>query len=359
MGTVVTRGIALAVLIGSAVTLAIGCSSAPPPSPTSAPKADAAVPTKAAAAAQPAAAAKRTIKFGHIQTVNDPIHKGVEKFAELVAKNSDGQLEVKIYPSSQLGDAPSQMDGVKMGTQEMFVDGVPWFEQWDKDFGIFGTLDAFRDQDHLVKVMASPVGQELLEKVRKEQGVRTVAVNWYRPPRDVFSKKAVKTGADLKGLKIRVPENKVWVESWKAVGTTPTPVAWGETFTALQQGVVDAMEGPITMVYTMKFHEVAKFATLTHSTRTVSTPVINEKFFQSLSPALQKVVTDAAAQAGETNNELQYAGEKDFLDKMKKEGVTFIEPDPQMFAAAKDAITQFEESGMWRKGLYKQFQDVK
>lgn len=357
MGDSTARWVAKGALVLSLVgVLAIGCSQAPAASPTAAPQA--AAPAKQEAA-KPAVATKYTIKYGHIQTVNDPIHKGVEKFAELVAKKSDGQLEVKIYPSSQLGDGPSQMDGVKMGTQEMWVDGVPWFETWDKDFGIFGTLNAFRDQNHLMKVLQAPVGQALLEKVRKEQGVRTVAFNWYRPPRDIFSKKPVKTAADLKGLKFRVPENKVWVESWKALGTTPTPVAWGETFTALQQGVVDAMEGPITMVYTMKFHEVAKHSTRTQHTRTVSTPIINEKFFQSLPANLQKIILDASVEAGEFQNEIQFAGERDFVDKMKKEGTTFYDPDPKIFAAGADAIASFEKAGMWKAGLYKEFQDVK
>ena len=332
------RRVAGLILVGAVLVVALGALACVPPQ---------------------AAAGAKTLKLGSIQATTDPTHQGLLKFAELVAQRSGGRYEVKLFPASQLGSLQSQLDAVIMGAQEMFMIGWGGLGTQVKDFDISGFPILFRDQEHAWKMAASPVGQELYEKLRKERGLRPLSIDWLWPPRQLVSKRPVRTPADMKGLKMRVSEQKVWSESWRVMGIYPTPMVWGEIFTGLQQGIVEALEGPSTQLIPMKFTDVAKNVTLTNHTKFIAHIIVSDKWFASLSPEDQKLFVEASKEAGAYGNKLVQEADARFVEDLKKQGVTVITPAPGFLDAMKDLPAKFEAEGLWSKGLYQRIQDVR
>jgi tripartite ATP-independent transporter DctP family solute receptor len=197
----------------------------------------------------------------------------------------------------------------------------------------------YRDRDHLQKVWRGPIARELGDKFLATQGVRTLNSIWEVGIRHVLAKKPVRQVEDLNGLKIRTPESALFFEGFKALGARPTTIAFAEVYTALQLGTVDAMECPLDWIYTSRFHEVAKNLTLTAHLNNIHSLLVNEKFWQTLSPDIQKVLADAGLEAGEYANLQIKNGEADYRKKMEQAGVTFLAVDTGPFQRkAEEAI---------------------
>ena len=285
--------------------------------------------------------------------MDQPHHLALVKFAEIMKEKTNGGIEVKIFPNSQLGSAMTQIQSVRMGTLDAFLDGVGWYGQLSGDYYLPATAYAFKDWDHCVKVMDGPVGKEMADRLLKETGLKVIDQVWYRMPRQLLSRKPVRSVNDVKGLKLRIPELVSYVEPWKALGASPTPIAFAEVYLALQQGVVDAMECPIDLIYTQKLYEAAKYLTLTYHQFESGNFVMNDKIFNSFSRKDQQIIIDAVKEAGRYNNELTFANEEAVTQKMKDAGVTFIEVDRAAFIEkCKNVPADLEARGLWTKGLY-------
>lgn len=300
-----------------------------------------------------AGGATTVFRIGHIQNIDHPHHLALLKFEELVEKKTNGSIDVKIYPNSQLGNAITQIQAVKMGTLEGFLDGVGWYGQFLGDYYLPATAFAAKDMSHALKIMEGEVGKEMAERLRQKHGLLSIDQSWARLPRHLIAKKPVRSLADVKGLKLRVPELKCYVEPWKALGASPTPIAFSEVYLALQQGVVDAMECPLDMIYTQKFHEVAKYVSLTYHLFETANLVVNDRWFSRLTKAQQQAIFEADAEARKYNDELTYTSEQKIINLMKAEGVTFIDVDrDEFYNACKDVPRRLESEGLWTKGLY-------
>lgn len=166
----------------------------------------------------------KVIRIGHIQNTDHPHHLALMKFAEIVKQQSGGSLEVQVFPNSQLGNALTQIQSVKTGGVEGFLDGVGWYGQLSGEYYVFGTAFALKDWDQCVRVMNGPIGQEMADKLLKTQGLKVINQTWYRLPRQLLTSKPVRTVADLSGVKIRVPEIASYLEAWKALGSSPLPL---------------------------------------------------------------------------------------------------------------------------------------
>jgi tripartite ATP-independent transporter DctP family solute receptor len=235
----------------------------------------------------------KVIRIGHIQNTDHPHHLALMKFAEIVKQKSGGTLEVQIFPNSQLGNALTQIQSVKTGGLDGFLDGVGWYGQLCGEYFVFGTAFALKDWNQCVRVMDGPVGQEMADKLLKTQGLKTINQTWYRLPRQLLTRVPVRTVADLNGLKIRVPEIASYLEAWRALGASPTPLAFSEVYIALQQGVIDGLECPIDMIYTSKLNEGAKYLTITNHQYEPGNLVMNGKSFDSLSPQEREIIVSA------------------------------------------------------------------
>ena len=209
----------------------------------------------------PAFAGNVVLKLGHIAEPVHPYGQGAEKFAEIVAQKSGGEMEVRVFPSSQLGGQKDLIEGLIYGTVDLALVGTAVLGQFQPQISLFDLPFLFKDRKHAYKSLDS-VGMELGVPLESkgikllgymENGIRHITNN-VRP---------VKTPADMEGLKIRVMTNKIYIEMMKALGASPTPMAFGELYSAMQQGTVDGQENPSAHIWTKRFFEVQKYASLT------------------------------------------------------------------------------------------------
>ena len=184
---------------------------------------------------------------------------------------------------------------------------------------------------HLAKVMAGPIGEDLNKQLIDKRGMRILGTTYYGVRQLTTTNKAVRTVADMKEFKLRVPENEVFLAMARAWGAKPTPMTFGELYLALRQNVVDGQENPLPTIDSGKFFEVQKYLVLTAHILTPRLVVINDKFWQGLSPADQKVVADAVAEGIAWNNQEIKAREGGLVDKFKKAGMEVITPDIESF----------------------------
>lgn len=299
-----------------------------------------------------AESAPKVMRIGTIQSTEHPYQKGLEKFRELVKQKTNGEIEVRIFPMAQLGSGPTQIQSVKLGTLESFVEGIGMYANLVGEYAIFTTAYVF-DREDVIKVLDGPIGRTLNDDLVKKHGIRMLCTNWERGPRHLLSVRPVLTVADVKGLKLRVPQDVTFLVAWKMLGASPTPINMGEVYLALQQGIVEAEENPLETHYTMKFYEAAKHLSLTAHIIENAGFSVNEKWYQSLTKAQMNALSEAAKEAGKVNNELTTNLEGTYRKKMEDEGVKFHTIDRAAFrAACKDAPIQIEATGLWKKGFY-------
>lgn len=302
---------------------------------------------------------KVVLKLGGIQSAEDTATKAMIKMAELAKEKSGGTLEIEVFPASQLGDAISQMEAVFMGSQDMFVDAQSWISQFVPDKQVESLFFAFNSEEHFRAYLNSDINKELEQKLVDEHGARVIANNWLRAPRVMLSKKPIKSLEDMQGLKMRVPEIQTYLESVQALGAKPTQIPWGEVYLALTQGLVEACEGPLDAVYSMKFYEGAPHITMTNHIRDGLAVIINEKKFQSLSEKQQKALVEAAQEAGDWYTQQVKAKLDTVVEKMKAEGTKFYEIDTAPFVEIMmKTAEKLENQGMWRKGLFAEIQEL-
>ena len=247
------------------------------------------------------AAAKQVLKLGTILPVDNILTENAQEFAKKVNERSKGEVEVVVYPNSQLGNERDLMEGLQLGTVQMAEVSGGVMSTFAPEAGVFSLPFVFNGWDHLDKVLKSPVADRLGEIVLKKTGIRTLG--WMEQGFRVTLtvKKPINSLKDFEGLKIRVPEDKVLIRTFQLVKAAPTVIPWGEVYTSLQTGVVEGMESTTPAMYTMKFYEVANYIAETNHQHSVVGFLISEKTFQSLSKAAQDVVVQAAKETMESN----------------------------------------------------------
>jgi len=275
-----------------------------------------------------------TLKFAHAGSKQHPYHIGAEKFKEIVEKNSGGKIKIEIYSDAQLGSEREIAEGVKNGTIELGLaaaDGA--IPNWVPEMQVFAIPYLIRDLEHAYKVLDGPIGKELSDKLAAK-GMNLLAYWEVGIRHFTNNKKPVKTPADLAGMKIRVQESKVWIEFIKALKAIPTPIPFGELYTALQQGVVDGQENPVTTIVSMKFYEVQKYLTLDGHTYSPAVFIVNPGVFSKLAADLRKVISAAAIEARDYQRKWVQDKEKEGIAFLKDKGVVVTEPDKAAFQAA-------------------------
>lgn len=313
-------------------------------------------PEKASAAEDKAV----TLKVGGIQTTEDPSTKALYQMAERANELSGGSLTLEVYPASQLGSATNEIEAVSMGSQDMFVD-AGWMGTFLKDKAIDGMWFTFVDGAHYDAYINSDLNQEMEEEFCTLKGVRILASNWYRAPRSFVTKTEIASAEDFAGMKIRVPDLPGSLESVDALEGKATQVAWSETYLALQQGVVDAAEGPLDNLYSMNFYEAAPYVTITEHNRDSMQVMINDRIFEGLSENQQNALVQAAKEAGDWYSEQIEATCQEAVDAMKENGATITELSEEQVAAMREKIQartrELDAAGTyWKTGLYEQIE---
>jgi tripartite ATP-independent transporter DctP family solute receptor len=283
---------------------------------------------------RPAHAAKVTMKIAHVLTEVDIIHRAKVKFKEIAEKKAGGELEVQIYPNSALGSLRVTWESMQLGNLE----GGNWDTvtpaMMVPQYAVTELPFIFRDLDHVHKVLDGPIGQELEKALLDKAKVRTIAV-FDTTFRKTFTKsKAINSLADMKGLKIRVPEAQNFVRCMQYLGANPTPVAWGELYTALQMGVVEGFENKAEAAYNAKLHEQTTFMAYTGHIFTANPFLCSDRWFGKQSKNVQQAIVEAGKETLAWQRAEAPASEKAFEQKLKDAGVTFTSPDRIPFQKA-------------------------
>ncbi|HSB82101.1 MAG TPA: TRAP transporter substrate-binding protein [Candidatus Methylomirabilis sp.] len=299
------------------------------------------------------------IKLGNVQATGDIVQTGLKKFADLVAERTKGQVQVQIFPASQLGTEQELLEGVQLGTLHMFEGSTGSVGRFLPDLEAFAAPYIWRDTDHMLKVVRGPIGQELADRLVKAKGMRVLDFGWLFGNRYLTTKsKPIYKPEDLKGMKIRVQPTAIYLETIKAMGANPTTMDFKEVYLGLQSGVIDGQENPPFVIFNNKLFEVQKYVMLTAHITQNQAIVINDKVYQGLSPEFRKILQDSAREAGNFQNELILKSEQEYLDKLKEKGMIIIQPDVKAFReATKDVWKKVSEK--WEPGLYEKIQAVR
>jgi tripartite ATP-independent transporter DctP family solute receptor len=239
---------------------------------------------------------ERTIKLGHFMNPENPISLGAKKFAELVSAKSGGKLKVREFPSGQLGPEGQQQSALIGGTQEITLQASSHLVGTVKDFGLFDFPFIVQTEQQADKLNDGPAGKALLDKL-PAKGLVALGYweNGFRHATN--SKHPINKVEDLGGLKIRIQANPVFIETFKAFKANPVPMSFSELYTALETRAVDAQENPLSIIQSSKFYEVQKYASLTSHAYGNIVVLVGKRFWDKLSPAEQKILQDAFAEA--------------------------------------------------------------
>jgi tripartite ATP-independent transporter DctP family solute receptor len=286
----------------------------------------------AAAGAQ--AGAKKTLKLGTILPADNILTQNAQAFAKKVGELTKGEVEVVVYPNSQLGNERDLLEGLQLGTVQMAEVSGGVMSIFAPEAGVFSLPFIFQGWDHLDKVLKSPPAEKLGEIMLKKTKVRTLG--WMEQGFRVTltTKKLIQTVRDFEALKIRLPEDKVLIRTFQLVKAAPTVIPWGEVYTSLQTGVVEGMESTTPAMYTMKFYEVTNYLAETNHQHSVVGFLIGETAFQSLSKSAQEAVVQAAKETLEINYRDARGTAQQSLNLMKAKMKQVTSPDLKPFQAA-------------------------
>lgn len=288
-------------------------------------------------AAGHAGAADTTLKLGHLANEENTWHKASLKFAEEVESLTDGRMAVEVYPNESLGKEMDLINGMQLGTADMTITGES-LQNWAPMAALLAIPYGYRSLEHMDEVASGPIGDEIERQIIDKAAVRPIAY-FARGARNLTSNRPISTPDELDGLKMRVPSVPLFVDTWKALGAQPTPMAFSEVFTSLQNGTIDAQENPLALIKSANFNEVQSHVDLTEHVRSWIYLVVSELTWNELSDDDRAAVMQAAGTAQAYERELFTADEANLRTELEDEGMTFVEVDREAFAAkAKDAV---------------------
>jgi tripartite ATP-independent transporter DctP family solute receptor len=284
-----------------------------------------------------------TLKAGISINQDHPYYFGIERFAEIVNEKTDGRINVEIYHSGQLGGERDLIEGLRMGSVDMAAVSSAPVSSFVPKIAVFDLPYLFTSREMAYNVMDGPVGDMFFEELAAQ---KIKGLGWFENGfRDITNnKRPIYTPEDLKGIKIRVMESPVPIATFNVAGANPTPMAWGEVFTALQQGTIDAQENPLPVIYTQKLYEVQKYLSLTDHFYAPALFLMSGDMFDSLSADDQALFMEAAAEATAYEREVSLQQAEDYVALCVDEGMEVNEVDKALFVEAMAPVyEQFEE----------------
>jgi TRAP-type transport system periplasmic protein len=273
----------------------------------------------------PAAAQyKATLKLASTQSMDHPYMVGAQKFADLIKERTNGRIEIRLYPSNQLGKGEREMtEGIQQGGIDLLVTSTGPLGGFSPSINILDFPFLFRDNAHVDLVLDGPIGRKLLDDFEKAN-IKALSF-WENGFRHLTNNRvAVRQVGDAKGLKIRTMENRVHLAAWKEAGLNPTPMAWGEVYTALQQRVIDGQENPVAVYYASKFWEVQKNFSLTAHVYSPSPFLMSKKTFDAMPKEDQELFVKTSYEVGAFQRKINRDAEEAKLQEIAGKGVTVV-----------------------------------
>lgn len=303
---------------------------------------------------------KFTLRAAHYFKEDHPWNKGLEFFAKKVLEGSNGRIEIKILNNGVLGSEADMFQSVKEGILDFAVVDPSAGATFAKELDFFVIPFLFNSYDHLQKVLDGEPGQKYSKIIEDKAGLKIIGYFGGSSRNVLSTKKPIKSIDDLKGFKLRLIASPLKVAVWKAVGTIPTPIAYLETYSALQSGVVDGMENESVAVLPMKFYEPAPYITRTEHEFTVRPLFMSKKTFDKLPSDLQQVVLNAAKEAALYERVVEKKANEDADKEMEtKYNVKFFTIDKDPFRTVTEPVIKEFAKKMGLADLLEDINNIK
>lgn len=272
---------------------------------------------------------KVVLRFADQPSENDEMILAIKKMAEIVNEKTGGEVEIQVYPGGQLGSNNDVIQGVKMGAIDFGRMQMPFLADAGNEpmLRVTSLPYLFPDYETELKILQGEIGEELLQAIT-DSDAGVVGLTYFVPTsRNIFTvKKKVETLADLKGLKIRVQNNELYIDMYNALGASPTPISTSEVYSALQTGVVDGAENPIKGYYNDKFYEVAKLCSLSPNDSSEPSVIFVSKLtWDKLTSQQQEIIKEAAKEATDYFHKETISRMNEYKTKLEASGVEFVE----------------------------------
>lgn len=282
---------------------------------------------------------EKVVYLAHTLPTSHPVHQGMEVFAQKVKEESGGKLAVKIFPNGQLGTEREVLELLQIGSIAMTKVSAAAMANFAPEYKVMGVPYLFRNKDHLYKVLEGEIGEKLLLS-GSEYLLRGLCF-YDAGSRSFYTKNTpIKTPADLNGLKIRVMNHKMSVDMVNEMGGSATPMAYGELYTALQQGVVDGAENNPPSFVTSRHYEVCKYYTLDEHSSIPDVLVIGTKYWETLSSVEQSWMKSAARYSAKAQQVFWKKNVDECLTKLEAANVTIIKPEKSLFAERSKGVLE-------------------
>ena len=282
--------------------------------------------------------AETTLRIGTVLAPDDPMGQGLEKFKTDVESATNGDVVIQVFHNSQLGDTTEMIDQARAGANVGTVTDVARLSSFVPSLAIMSAPFLFDDFEQADKFAGSDEYLAWGEELKEKSGLVMLASNWYQGARHALTQKPISGPEDLAGVRMRTIGAPIWIETIRAMGAEPTPIAWGEVYSALQMGVIDAAEAQPTAIKGAKLYEVIKNVTKTGHIQLVTALVVSADAWDQISPENQKIVRDLAVEDGRYASQLTIdLGEK-ALEDVAASGVTVSEVDLAPFKEAVSGV---------------------
>ncbi len=271
-----------------------------------------------------AAAQEVQLRFAHTQPTSDTHHLATEWFAERVTELTGGRVGITIHPAGELGNDPTILEGVRLGTIDIGQTGNPFYTRFEPKLNVLDLPYLFESYDHVYRVIDGEIGEELLAELDKHrmQGLAFWEIGFRKITNQ---RNAIRTPADVQGLTIRTTPNPAHVQAFEIWGAIPTPMAFTEVYLALETGTVDGQENPLNIIRSNRFQEVQRHLSFTDHAYTVSIVSMNKARFDQLDADIQEALITAAREAAAYQRELNRNQEEGDLQAIRDAGVEVVE----------------------------------
>lgn len=286
----------------------------------------------ATALMSPAQAADLVIKIGTVVSGDHPENVGAREIERLVEERSNGAIDVRVFTDSQLGNQREMVEQLRSGTLEITWVTTGFFGSWVPEMGALEIGYLFKDRAHSFRAFDGPLGEEVATRV-EEHGVELLGYFEAGMRHLTNSKKPVAGPDDLAGLKIRTPKSTYHLKTLEMMGANATPMAFNELYTAMEQGVVDGQENPLSNIYNAKFSEVNDYLSLTGHLHLTHMVLYSAELWKELTPEQQEIIRSSVLDAAKVERAKVASDDASLLEELKKEGMQVTEPDREAFAA--------------------------
>ncbi len=312
-------------------------------------------------AVAPAAAATLNLRFGTPFVTGSNLHKGMLKFAEVVAAESKGTINVQVYGDSQIGDIQQLITGMQLGTVDMSLLGVGNAGQL-KDCGPLNVSYLpylFKSKAKAEEVLNGPIFEELYETCAKSANVRIFAVGGTRSPRALVTTKGpIRKPEDVNGLRLRIPPIPIFRDTWEKLGAKVVPLGLNEVYMALSRGQVDGQDNGYDLTLSFRFYEVSKYWSATDHVYDAAAWYMGERRWKSLTQEQRDILRKAAIAGGKVATDLATELDRTGLEVLKKNGVEYVVPDRAAFEKAWADVYKSYEGKVWPNGLVQRIRDA-